>query len=361
MSYNIPKNLLDINSSNSLLLEDGSRANPAISFASQTDMGLRRDAVNQLALISGSSRGMVVGNTYAMIGLSSYFAWRSADSIGSGVGNETRLRRDDKGILGITTYDDTSTGLNLYNTYTDASNYERLELKWDANVATIATTSAGTGSARSLYLDGENQLRMLAGGNLTWANTGTQAIFYGDAIRPNPTDVELGVSANRWLNTYTQVITIGDGVDAVLTADADDELALRSGTNAQSFSVYNTYTDASNYERLEIEANTGGAYNIKSDSAGTGSNRPINLDSNQVNLKYNGGNRMRVGSSSTLTYVPMTPDSDGSASCGTNGVRWSNTYTDSITIGDGVDAVLTADADNVLALKNSTNAPSSVL
>lgn len=41
---------------------------------------------------------------------------------------------------------------NLYNTYTDASNYERLEVKWLSNIATIESIAAGTGTRRALRL-----------------------------------------------------------------------------------------------------------------------------------------------------------------------------------------------------------------
>lgn len=40
----------------------------------------------------------------------------------------------------------------LYNTFTDASNYERLNIRWTANEAFIETGSAGTGGARSLWV-----------------------------------------------------------------------------------------------------------------------------------------------------------------------------------------------------------------
>jgi hypothetical protein len=39
----------------------------------------------------------------------------------------------------------------LYNTFTDASNYERTEFFWSSNLAGLALTNAGTGSARSSF------------------------------------------------------------------------------------------------------------------------------------------------------------------------------------------------------------------
>jgi len=54
-----------------------------------------------------------------------------------------------------------------------------------------------------------------------------------------------------WSNTAG--VTGASGVtDLILARDAANTLALRNGTNAQTFNVYNTYTDASNYERASI-------------------------------------------------------------------------------------------------------------
>ncbi len=44
--------------------------------------------------------------------------------------------------------------LNIYNTYTDASNYERLGIYWDSNVLTIGAEAAGSGIQRYLELSG---------------------------------------------------------------------------------------------------------------------------------------------------------------------------------------------------------------
>ncbi len=47
-------------------------------------------------------------------------------------------------------------------------------------------------------------------------------------------------------------IYMGGSGDVVLARDAANALALRNSTNAQGFRSYKTYTDASNYERLEL-------------------------------------------------------------------------------------------------------------
>ena len=56
----------------------------------------------------------------------------------------------------------------LYNTYTDASNYERVDLTYATNVATLQSVAAGTGTARNLSIIGGG-----SGGSLTLLGGGT--------------------------------------------------------------------------------------------------------------------------------------------------------------------------------------------
>lgn len=70
--------------------------------------------------------------------------------------------------------------LRVYNTYTDASNYERGKIAWDTNVLKIGTEKAGTGTARALELqtDGTSRLTIatnaaiLTGNSDGWTSSG---------------------------------------------------------------------------------------------------------------------------------------------------------------------------------------------
>jgi hypothetical protein len=66
------------------------------------------------------------------------------------------------------------------------------------------------------------------------------------------------------------------GLTADLTVEANNTLALRNGVNAQTFNVYNTYTDASNYSRLSIKFGSG-QVDLASEVAGTGSGSTFNI------------------------------------------------------------------------------------
>jgi len=76
--------------------------------------------------------------------------------------------------------------------------------------------------------------------------------------------------------------------DLFLRRDAANILAQRNGTNAQTFRVYNTYTDASNYERGFFQWNSD-VLEIGSESAGTGTNRLVKIITNSsVNIQAGG-------------------------------------------------------------------------
>lgn len=65
--------------------------------------------------------------------------------------------------------------------------------------------------------------------------------------------------------------------DLVITRDAANALAQRNSTNAQTFRIYRTYTDASNYERLGFLTTNTTRYTITSQNAGTGSARSLEI------------------------------------------------------------------------------------
>lgn len=64
--------------------------------------------------------------------------------------------------------------------------------------------------------------------------------------------------------------------DILMERDAANILALRNGANAQTFRVYNTYTDASNYERASISWSSN-VLSIATQEAGTGTARDIQI------------------------------------------------------------------------------------
>ena len=89
----------------------------------------------------------------------------------------------------------------------------------------------------------------------------------------------MSVSSFALITSFLQASYFRVGAsDCLLNRDAANTLALRNGTSAQQFNVYNTYTDASNYSRLSFQGFTGaGGFGITSQAAGTGSLLAIRL------------------------------------------------------------------------------------
>lgn len=100
------------------------------------------------------------------------FAWSSV--AGATNNADLFLRRDAANTL-AQRFGVNAQAFNLYNTYTDASNYERGVMKWATNVLQIGTEKLGTGTARALAFqtDGTARLTISAAGTL-FDTTATQ-------------------------------------------------------------------------------------------------------------------------------------------------------------------------------------------
>jgi len=102
----------------------------------------------------------------------------------------------------------TSQAKRVYNTYTDASNYERgvFDFKTTANVLTIGTEKLGTGATRNI--------QFLVGGVLRadYGITGSNWTFTGNIQTPNSIQVTFDISLGRYLslgpNPYTGGSTV---------------------------------------------------------------------------------------------------------------------------------------------------------
>jgi hypothetical protein len=76
------------------------------------------------------------------------------------------------------------------------------------------------------------------------------------------------------------------GGTIVLVGDAANTLAQRNGTNAQTLRVYNTFTDASNYERGSMRWNTN-ILQIGTEAAGTGTVRSVQVVAGSTSYFFN--------------------------------------------------------------------------
>ena len=114
------------------------------------------------------------------------------------------------------------------------------------------------------------------------------------------------------------LLSFGASNDVILARDAANTLALRNGTAAQTFNVYNTYTDASNYERLDITWASNFAY-LRTASAGTGAARGLVFGTaGSAPLFFQTGGLSRFEISASGHFVATT---DNTYDIGANGAN----------------------------------------
>ena len=123
---------------------DGSAATPAYSFTSGTTTGLYWNGTNVLlAVVGGTDSGAFHANGIWLPVDAHYYGWGSALDL--------KLYRDAANTLAQRN-GTTAQAFRLYNTYTDASNYERLAVKFSANQVQVLMEQGGTGTMRVIRI-----------------------------------------------------------------------------------------------------------------------------------------------------------------------------------------------------------------
>lgn len=99
---------------------------------------------------ASNNRDYYMGGVGFTSGSTRFFGFSSGTDAASAT--DVALYRDAASVLAqrVAT---TAQTFRLYNTWTDASNYERLGLTWATNVIRIGAANAGTGTARVMTLD----------------------------------------------------------------------------------------------------------------------------------------------------------------------------------------------------------------
>jgi hypothetical protein len=95
--------------------------------------------------------------------------------------------------------------------------------------------------------------------------------------------------------------------DVYLWRDAANTLALRNGTSAQQFNVYDTYTSAADYRRIAIYSSAGTQY-IQTQSATAGSGYLVIGSQNTLYFQAGTGTPITQASLSTTAFAPSNDD-----------------------------------------------------
>jgi len=139
-------------------------------------------------------------------------------------------------------------------------------------VGTPSLMFTGAGATTGIYSAGSNEISFAVGGaRVAYINA-------GNLLSTGVISASGGLNAaggNFLISSNTGALAMGTSYDVWLYRDAAATLAQRNGTTQQTFRLYNTYTDASNYERLTLTGVAGTSVNITAESLGTGS---ANLD-----------------------------------------------------------------------------------
>lgn len=295
--------------------------------------------VSKVVIGTGGS-SYVQGNLYT-----SNVCPGNGDTLSVGAGNARYLRM-------------VANQFHAYNTYTDGANFERGDMFWSANQFRIGTTIFGTGnpardvafmtaginrwqitgnaghfapSADNIYDIGGPGARprsiyagasVVAGVNVSAAN----AIFHSSASSALLTG-GFRVGSTASLGFSPNANATSGGADLMLWRDAAGTLAQRNGTNPQTFRVYNSYTDASNYERLNAGF-SGNIVYIYTEQAGTGVARPLALGTSgnaAMQFLTNGVVRWTVNGSGQLL-----PNADATYDVGSPTFRVRTLYADTV-------------------------------
>ena len=159
---------------------------------------------------------------------------------------------------------------------------------WRFNVTDTASNAAsllmdlqvGGGSRFSVTKSGTVNINLPATNtsalNVTAGGGGVIASFNQVAIQSTGSSVTFGTTN---FGPFTigsigtgQTVIAGSTNNPIVLAPLFNITEQRNGTNAQTFRLYNTFTDASNYERLSVDWTSNVAY-IRPQNAGTGSAR----------------------------------------------------------------------------------------
>jgi hypothetical protein len=239
--------------------------------------------------ISGTQRFILNSSTLSLGRNDFEFGWPSTTFASTTL--DTVLVRDGAADTIAMRRSTNAQEFRLYNTYTDASNYARGKITCQGgNVFRVQAESAGTGPSLLLYLESSSQTHIRVNGATKFYANSAVNVAVASIYSNNDNTLQIGGTTSRFANIYaaqyrnngtlppnfTEGLAIATSI--VLDADAADTLAQRNGTNPQEFRLYNTYTDASNYERLEIKWDTDECH-IRTDNDGTGVSRFLFLGS----------------------------------------------------------------------------------
>jgi hypothetical protein len=384
----------------SIALGAGTPSAPSVWLGADTGTGWYRDAANHWTFVSGGGNKISLMNGLMRLEGTMVLGWATNDS--TTAADATVVR---EGVGTLAQRSGTTTQVySLYNTFTDASNYERLTFSHPAaNQFRITPDSLGTGATSHLSLNAQtgrsvimavagstifqfDSTGMLAGVNNTKdigsgaaaprsvyaatsvlsadgsggtpsfaftsdANTGFYRVSAGIAgyTSNGAPSMQFKSSGVLSLLSNTGELRWGSSEDVRLVWEAANGLALRNGANVQTFNIYESFTDASNYRRLSINTINASTYDITTQSAGSGGTGAI------LGLGSNNARKWNIDGSGHLY-----PQTDAAPDLGKSNQRVRNIFVSSSVVnktkaGTPTDSDVTNPADGMLIVDTTAN------
>ena len=242
------------------------------------------DATGTVGLVGGSSGNLVVNQSGAYAGVAN-------SSVDNATGNITLGSRFISSLNGAASAPP-GTFTGTWFTGGTATTTKPQVLIEPTGATSTAWSTSGTGlgvNAASGFAGNLLDLQVNGTSQARISNTGfviSQGSLAGSPGTSN-WDVAIGPGYGVTLRD-TQRLAWASGLatltaDLSLLRDAANTLAQRSGTAAQTYRLYNTFTDASNYERgfLRWSSNV---FEVGPEAAGTGTARPMSITAATLKL-----------------------------------------------------------------------------
>jgi hypothetical protein len=236
------------------------------------------DATGTIGLVAGSSGQLVYNNAGAYAGVSTMtFDGTSVTLAGRLINSYTSIASSPAKVFTGTWFTGgTSTTTKPHLLIEPAG---ATSTAWSTSGTGLGVNAASgfAGKLLDLQVNGTSQFSVDAA-----VGTGVLCVRLQASNRVDVTNLLL-IGSSTILSPGQLALGTGGAADTIFARDAANTFAQRNAANAQTFRVYNTFTDASNYERgfLRWSSNV---FEVGPEAAGTGTARPMRITAATLKL-----------------------------------------------------------------------------
>jgi hypothetical protein len=236
----------------------GSAAAPAFTFSSNLSDGFYGDGSTLFLSVNGSDVAYFNGSEFKAYGGT------------MALGTNVYMVREAANVLAQRNSTNAQ-AFRVYNTYTDASNYERGIVSWSSNELIIGTEAAGTGSTRKMRL----ATGSIAGASILVDHTSSVATLYFQWNSATRSTIAGGGGSGNDL-----ALTAGTGGNVVVTGGVvAASVQSLSGAGAINLTTHTTALTTTGADALTLADGVVGQikYIVVVSDGGTGTLTPTNL------------------------------------------------------------------------------------